>query len=595
MKYISTLFYMLIIGITMNLSAQNAPIATLGTINTSGTTAVVPITVTNFSDIASCALKIIYNPAVAIPTDVTSGTGMINGSLSFGISIPGVIRIAWSASDGVTLNNGSVIFNISFNKVSNGFSNLSFDNEANGMGCEYSNSSFQYLNDLPNSSYYIQGSLTFGNGNPAPIAFNVTGTGTFCAGGPGLPIGVEYSQVGVTYTLYKDGAPQSPTVAGTGTAISFGNFTEGTYTVRGTNGGGTTTMTGSAVISKNSSLPGSISGDQLISSGTAPAEITSTQAGSGVGTITYIWESSVNKGANWAPISGATGLSYAPGIQNLSTWYRRITISTLNAVACTSATEPVKINVTIKLNARVMLEGPLDGTLMKTGIHAYIPLSQPYIAGTWNYYGTEVLGAIPASMVDWVLVELRQAPSPDLATSSTILAKRAALLMSNGSIVDLDGTNPVRFDDHFVAGGNHLYVVIRHRNHLSIMSATGASMVNGVYNFDFTTGLEQTYGNGTGYKSVGSMFAMVAGDVDKDGSIYVSDYSAWAANFGRKNGYYDFDIDMDGTSYVSDYSEWANNFGALIKGGTLLKSAPLNPEMDKPENIKPRFSSSVPK
>ncbi|MFZ4707278.1 MAG: hypothetical protein ACOYMF_14830, partial [Bacteroidales bacterium] len=80
----------------------------------------------------------------------------------------------------------------------------------------------------------------------APTAFAVTGGGSYCQGGAGLPVGLANSEVGVTYTITPGGA----TVAGTGSAISFGNQLAGTYTVSGTSAGGTTPMTGSAVITE---------------------------------------------------------------------------------------------------------------------------------------------------------------------------------------------------------------------------------------------------------------------------------------------------------------------------------------------------------
>jgi hypothetical protein len=88
---------------------------------------------------------------------------------------------------------------------------------------------------------------------PLPVAFNVTGSGSYCQGTGGLPVGLSGSQTGVTYTLYKGGSAQSPTVTGTGNSVSFGNQLAGTYTVTGTNTTGTTTMTGSAVITENPS------------------------------------------------------------------------------------------------------------------------------------------------------------------------------------------------------------------------------------------------------------------------------------------------------------------------------------------------------
>ena len=91
-----------------------------------------------------------------------------------------------------------------------------------------------------------------------PIAYAVTGTGSYCQGGAGLPIGIANSTVGVTYTLYLGGVAQVPTYAGTGAAMTFGTFGAGTYTVSGTNSAGTTPMTGSAVITMNTNVAASV-------------------------------------------------------------------------------------------------------------------------------------------------------------------------------------------------------------------------------------------------------------------------------------------------------------------------------------------------
>ena len=83
--------------------------------------------------------------------------------------------------------------------------------------------------------------------------FSVTGGGNYCAGGPGVPVGLAGSQAGVSYQLYNGGSPVGSPVAGTGSAISFGSITgAGTYTVIA-NPGTTcaTTMTGTAGIAIN--------------------------------------------------------------------------------------------------------------------------------------------------------------------------------------------------------------------------------------------------------------------------------------------------------------------------------------------------------
>jgi hypothetical protein len=50
-----------------------------------------------------------------------------------------------------------------------------------------------------------------------------------------------------------------------------------------------------------------------------------------------------------------------------------------------------------------------------------------------------------------------------------MVARRAVFLKNDGSVVDLDGASPVEFDD--TPKGSY-YVVIYHRNHLSIMSSS---------------------------------------------------------------------------------------------------------------------------
>ena len=83
-----------------------------------------------------------------------------------------------------------------------------------------------------------------------PNPFNVTGSGSYCQGNAGLEVGLDGSEIGVTYTLKKDGVPQTPTIAGTGNPLSFGLQSAGTYTVEGTNSTGTTPMNGSAIITE---------------------------------------------------------------------------------------------------------------------------------------------------------------------------------------------------------------------------------------------------------------------------------------------------------------------------------------------------------
>jgi len=58
--------------------------------------------------------------------------------------------------------------------------------------------------------------------NPLPTAFLGVGSGSYCAGGSGMVVGLNGSQVGVNYTLWSGLTPVSVTIPGTGYPISFG-------------------------------------------------------------------------------------------------------------------------------------------------------------------------------------------------------------------------------------------------------------------------------------------------------------------------------------------------------------------------------------
>ncbi|MBK6965954.1 MAG: T9SS type A sorting domain-containing protein [Bacteroidales bacterium] len=66
-----------------------------------------------------------------------------------------------------------------------------------------------------------------------PTVFTVTGGGSYCEGGVGVPVGLDGSQVGVNYAI----VPGTLVVPGDGNPITFGNQLAGTYTVVATSDG----------------------------------------------------------------------------------------------------------------------------------------------------------------------------------------------------------------------------------------------------------------------------------------------------------------------------------------------------------------------
>ena len=181
--------------------------------------------------------------------------------------------------------------------------------------------------------------------NPLPPAqFDVTGGGMFCEGGAGVAVGLSGSESGVTYTLIRDETDLTPTVAGTGSPLSFGNqTTAGTYTVRGTNAGGNTVMIGNAIVtvSTNSTAPTSIS---ITSNNTCfGTDKTLTVSGGTLGTGA-IWEWFT---ASCGGTSAGTGPSIAvnPAAGTSTTYYVRAS-GTCNTTVCASGTVTVPANVT---------------------------------------------------------------------------------------------------------------------------------------------------------------------------------------------------------------------------------------------------------
>jgi len=98
-----------------------------------------------------------------------------------------------------------------------------------------------------------QGSNAIITVTAAPTAYSLTGGGSFCAGGAGVPVGLSSSDAGTLYQLYHGPTPVGSPVLSTGGALNFGLFTTaGTYTAIATNLSGCAgSMTGSVTVIVN--------------------------------------------------------------------------------------------------------------------------------------------------------------------------------------------------------------------------------------------------------------------------------------------------------------------------------------------------------
>lgn len=198
------------------------------------------------------------------------------------------------------------------------------------------------------------------------------------------------------------------------------------------------------------------------------------------------------------------------------------------------------------LSIKVLLEGPLSGTTMSTNLNGALSTDP---ATVYSGIVSETSSAIPAQAVDWVVVELRSGTG----AGSKVGTNRAGILKSDGSVVDKDG-NPFTMSQ---VDGSGFYIVIHHRNHLSVMSNQAVNTTTGTYEFDFTTAQSNSFNNGS--IGVGSVFAMYAGDADGNGTIDGSDLTTWRAHnglaflFGSNDK---SDLNLDGVINAIDRNEY---------------------------------------
>lgn len=238
--------------------------------------------------------------------------------------------------------------------------------------------------------------------------------------------------------------------------------------------------------------------------------------------------------------------------------------NTLSAPGLTSFSRFTGVKGGIQISLIAMLEGAYNTTNhnMNTTINGLIPSSQPYSGSPWYYSGTESFTPpVGTSVVDWVLIELRQASTP--ANATTAFATQAGLLLNNGTIVDQGGSGALRFYNVTVTPGNSIYPVVYHRNHMPTMANNGATLNgDGSFTYNYTTSSSQIYGSGSKFLETG-VWGMLAGDGDNDVQIQNSDYVIWANSAGGIGIYNLADYDLDGSIQNSDYVKWSSNAGIL--------------------------------
>lgn len=246
----------------------------------------------------------------------------------------------------------------------------------------------------------------------------------------------------------------------------------------------------------------------------------------------------------------------------------------------------------VKVSAKVNLEGAYNSAtgLMNDALRTahVIPLTEPYTtalgyaavaAGGGESIANSILntGGVNA-VVDWIRVELRPAAQP-----TVVAASRQGLLQRDGDITGVDNTSPLTFH----VGPGDYYVVVRHRNHLAVMTAAPVSLTNTTTLLDLRSAALNVFG-ANARKQVGTTLALWAGDVAANGTISYTgtendrDPILTAVGGTTPNstltGYRMEDVNMDGTVKYTGASNDRDpilvNVGGTTPNGTVVQQVP---------------------
>lgn len=257
-------------------------------------------------------------------------------------------------------------------------------------------------------------------------------------------------------------------------------------------------------------------------------------------------------------VSGITALNYTltSDLSTATTYYWRVQgVGICDTGGFSTPFSFSTSNPPVNVNIRAILQGAFTGSSMSTDLrnNNLIPLNQPYSTTPWNYSGSESVANandFPADMVDWVLLEFRLG-----SEIGSIVEQKAAILLSDGSIIDANGDIVSVFN---LIEGENYYVIVRHRNHLAVLSAIPVTVNGFELNYDFTTSVSQALGDNQQVDS-GTVAVMYAADINADGVITVNDFNIYLDESSGVNAYSSADCNLDRNVTATDFNFYSPN------------------------------------
>lgn len=308
--------------------------STLNGIQCTATSAVLTVTVNNITPSVVAGNQTVCsggNPAAFTVTTAATGTGTLSYQWQSSASALG----PWTNIGGAT----SATYDPPAGLATSTYYQVVISSALNGVTCTtISNALTVNVNSV--TAQTIAAGQTICSGGDA-LAFTVTtastGTGnlSYQWQSASLAAGPFSNIAGATSSTYDHPAGQ----------VASMYFQVVTSSVL--NGVTCTSTSNTLAVLVNSVSAGTLGTSQTICSGGNPNAFVATLVPSGAGTLTYQWQSStVGPNSGFAPIPGATTVSYDPpaGIST-TTYYQLVVTSTLNGVPCTATSVTLSVTV----------------------------------------------------------------------------------------------------------------------------------------------------------------------------------------------------------------------------------------------------------
>lgn len=269
--------------------------------------------------------------------------------------------------------------------------------------------------------------------------------------------------------------------------------------------------------------------------------------------VTNSWQRIVTMRWNIATVNPSYNVSFITTTDCAAYFDNNQNNPTADITEWATATKAI---ATLRLATKIFLHGPYDTetNLMTNALRSpveYLPLTSPY---DWD---KRAVVSIPSTITDWICVQLRS------YSNGAVICARSAFLRNDGYVVADDGlTQEISFTSP--GGEDSYYFVIRHRNHLAVMSSSAIALSAGsVSTYDFTTALSKFYNSGGKMLETG-VYGMYACDGDQNKYINATDLNAvWRPQTGNY-GYYTGDFNLSGLVNATDKNAyWRLNTGIV--------------------------------